>query len=371
MRILHVSDVYLPRLGGLELHVRDLGAHQRREGDDVVVVTATAGAAEDGVVRLRRPGRRSDELARLLAQQQPDVVHAHSSIMSPLAWSATRAAARAGVPAVVTMHSLWPHGGSGRALGAILRAVPVGTTWTAVSTAAADVLATAVRGGTVGVLPNGIDPREWVPRGPAASRETPLIVSVMRTAPRKRPLALLRVLEAVRRQVPAQQQLRALLVGAGPLDAAVRRRIDGSGLSEWVTATGRLDRSEIREVLHRADLYLAPARQESFGIAALEARCAGLPVVGMRGTGLTDFIRHGLDGYLVGSDDEMASQAAALVREPAALAAAQSRARSLVPDFDWPAVLLRHRAVYSAAGATRSSVPHRRRATPVGEGWQR
>lgn len=356
MRVLHVSDVYLPRLGGLELQVSDLAARQRLEGDEVVVATATPGAAAQDVVRLARPGRRSADLARLLAQHEPDVVHAHSSLVSPLAWTATRVAARAGVPAVVTMHSLWPRGGSGRALGALLRGVPVGTTWTAVSSAAADLLAPAVPGHTVGVLPNGIDSGGWVPRGPEAASRTPVIVSVMRTAPRKRPLALLRVLEAVRSQVPARQQLQAFLVGAGPLDGAIRRRVAGSGLARWVTVTGRLDRSDIRQLLGRADLYLAPARQESFGIAALEARYAGLPVVGMTGTGLSDFIRHGVDGYLVGSDEEMASQAAELVRSSAALAAAQGRARSPVPGFDWPAVLQRHRAVYAAAGPARSPV---------------
>lgn len=355
MKILHVSDVYLPRLGGLELHVRDLARHQRLQGDDATVVTTTAGPSEQAVVRLGA-GRRSADLAQLLAHQQPDVVHAHSSIISPLAWAATRAAARAGVPAVLTMHSIWPRGGSGRALGTVLRAVPVGTTWTAVSTVAADLLAPAVPGGRVGVLSNGIDPRGWALDRPDEAERPPVIVSVMRTAPRKRPLALLGVLEAVRGQVPAGQQLQAFLVGAGPLDARIRRRVDRSGLSRWVTVTGRLDRSDVLRVLARADLYLAPARQESFGIAALEARCAGLPVVGMTGTGLSDFVRHGVDGYLVGSDEEMASCVAALVRDPVALAAARRRASGPVAGFDWPTVLRQHRSVYEAAVAARSSL---------------
>ena len=35
----------------------------------------------------------------------------------------------------------------------------------------------------------------------------------------------------------------------------------------------------------RADVYVAPAVLESFGLAALEARCVGLPVVGVSAAG--------------------------------------------------------------------------------------
>ena len=34
MRVLHVTDGYLPRLGGIELHVHDLVSHQRATGVD-------------------------------------------------------------------------------------------------------------------------------------------------------------------------------------------------------------------------------------------------------------------------------------------------------------------------------------------------
>ena len=53
---------------------------------------------------------------------------------------------------------------------------------------------------------------------------------------------------------------------------------------------------KIRELLQRCDVYLAPATLESFGIAALEARSAGLPVIGMAGGGISDFIEHGVEG---------------------------------------------------------------------------
>ena len=45
MRIAHVSDCYLPRLGGIELHVHDLALRQAAAGHDVTVITTTGGPA--------------------------------------------------------------------------------------------------------------------------------------------------------------------------------------------------------------------------------------------------------------------------------------------------------------------------------------
>ena len=41
MRILHVTDTYLPTLGGIELHIHDLAAQQRAAGHLVTIATST------------------------------------------------------------------------------------------------------------------------------------------------------------------------------------------------------------------------------------------------------------------------------------------------------------------------------------------
>ena len=43
MRILHVSDCYAPRTGGIESQVRDLARAQVQAGHEVHVLTATVG----------------------------------------------------------------------------------------------------------------------------------------------------------------------------------------------------------------------------------------------------------------------------------------------------------------------------------------
>ncbi|HEY9521592.1 MAG TPA: hypothetical protein VIR33_00005, partial [Thermopolyspora sp.] len=52
VKILHISDCYLPRLGGIEVQVADLVRTQRGAGHSVEVATATRGERLDGVHRI-------------------------------------------------------------------------------------------------------------------------------------------------------------------------------------------------------------------------------------------------------------------------------------------------------------------------------
>jgi glycosyltransferase involved in cell wall biosynthesis len=363
MRIVHVSDVYLPRLGGIELHVRDLAARQQAAGHDITVLTAARTVlpedAEAGVVRL--PGRVRPVVlsaaaplaaARLVREAKPDVVHVHVAIGSPVGFWAARTAARAGLPVVVTVHSLWgwatPIMRAADALGGF-SGLPI--RWTAVSRVAAEhVQRVLPPGSEVGVLPNGIDPASWqVSRAPSADEV--VLVAAMRMAPRKRPMPLLRLLAEARRQVPAEIRVRAVLVGDGPRLPAMRRFVERHGMADWVELPGRLPRERIRELYRTADAFLAPAELESFGIAALEARCAGVPVVARAGSGVTEFVGAGRDGLLVDDDDAMREAVVALCRDPQ-LRAQLSGGGAVPARVTWPGVLAATEQAYEqAAGA--------------------
>ena len=47
MRILHVTDCYLPQLGGIEMHVHDLATCQRWRNDAQVVHDGSASVDDD------------------------------------------------------------------------------------------------------------------------------------------------------------------------------------------------------------------------------------------------------------------------------------------------------------------------------------
>ena len=179
-----------------------------------------------------------------------------------------------------------------------------------------------------------MDPSFW--RVQHERGEVATIISVMRMAPRKRPLALARMLREVRRAVPAEIRLKAVIVGDGPSHSALVRYVERH-LSGWVALPGQLSREEIRDLYASASIYVAPARLESFGIAALEARCAGLPVVASSRGGVGDFITSGLDGYLCADDRAMAAAVTELVTHRALLATMTAQCRAHIPPLDWTA----------------------------------
>jgi glycosyltransferase involved in cell wall biosynthesis len=352
MRIALVSDCYLPRLGGIEMHVHDLAVQLRLAGHSAAVFTTTAAqSGQDDVPVVRLPGltrpSTTNALRRSLASGMYDVVHVHTSLFSPLAWTAARIASAAGVPTVITMHSLPAAGGvlAPRLLAQLDRGLGARVQWTAVSEVVADSLRQAMPDRTVRVVHNGIDPEPW--RLPKRSTHGLTVVSTMRLTQRKRPFALLRTLQEIRMLLPAEVPLRAVIVGAGPRAAGLARTIRHSGMASWVELPGRLTRGEIQQLYAAADVYLAPAQLESFGVAALEALCAGLAVVAMASGGVGEFVRHGVEGFLVDSDEAMARVTADLLADPARLRQLQEHNRTTDPGMTWDAVVGRHLQVYA------------------------
>ena len=357
MRIVHVTDVYLPRLGGIELHVHDLAEQQRRRGHDVTILTGTGAGTSDRTesddVPVVRLGRTAWGRPFPQAVTDADVVHCHSSLVSPLAWAGARRADRAGIPAVVTMHSVVHrsrvlHEG----LRAVVTAAGPSVTWAAVSQVAARALQPVVPRPVL-VLPNGIDPDAWRP-GPVRNRRAgePLtLVAVGRLAARKRVLTLVDILAEVRRLLDPAVPLRAVLAGDGPQRDAVRGRLRAVGIQRWVTLPGRLTRAEILDLYSGADVFLAPAVLESFGLAALEARCAGLPVIARAQAGVGEFVRHGVEGLLVADDTDMARSTASLLADPDTLARISGFNRSVPTSLDWTNVVDQCLATYATAAA--------------------
>jgi glycosyltransferase involved in cell wall biosynthesis len=381
VRVAHVSDCYLPRLGGIETQVHGLAREQRARGVDVEVVTATPLARHDrtsvdvveGIPVHRvtvdlpyelpvhpHPGR---EVLRVVDAGGFDAVHVHLGVVAPFVQGAMPTLVRAGVPVVVTVHSLW------WAATALFRLADVAVRWsrwpvafTAVSDAAAAPLRAVLgEGADVSVLPNGIDPWAWrigpgERRRPAGSAgDDVLVVSAMRLARRKRPLPLLRVLREVRRRVPAEIRLRAVVAGEGPRRAAMARYLRRYGMT-WVELPGRLPAGDLRRLYADADVYVAPAVLEAFGIAALEARAAGLPVVARRGTGISEFVADGVEGMLAPSDDGLAEAVARLVTDAELRNGMTAHNRAVPPAVTWDEAVDRSVAAYERAVGLRTPV---------------
>lgn len=377
MRIVHVSDCYAPRTGGIESQVGDLAARQAEQGHDVHVLTATLGTAgerggvvdvEHGVAVHRLGARLPFDLPvnpaagpRLLRgafeDLRPDVVHVHAGVLSPFAFDGARLAVDAGLPTVITWHCMLD--GTVPALrGAVRR-----TRWADAPVALSAVSAAAaarvheVFGAPVSVVPNGLDLDAWAPAaddaGPAEVDGTPLrLVSTMRLAPRKRAVPLVELVGAAARRLP-RGRLHLSVIGSGPALGRVRSAVSAQGLDDVVDLRGRLTRPQVRAAYAHADVFLAPAELEAFGIAALEARTAGLAIVARRGTGIAEFVADGVDGLLVADDAEMTEAVVHLAKDERLLAGIRAHNRAVRPAFGWDDVLGAADAEYARARALR------------------
>ncbi len=376
MQITHITDCYWPRLGGIEVQVRELAKQQRRAGYDVRIITATPGVevrsgvdVVDGIevhrVTTRMPfdlpihPRVNFHVAAILRRHPTDVVHVHGGVVSPFAYPGARRAAQLGVPTVMTIHSLW--GPAAPAFSFADRAMGWsrwGVTLSAVSDAAARPIREIVGDQIpVFVLNNGIDPDDWRPIADARSEprsDAVHIVAVMRLAPRKRALPLLAVLRAARSAVPREVGLRATIAGDGPAMSRAAAYLHAHDMNDWVTLAGRLSRDEVRSLYGDADIFVAPARLESFGLAALEARTAGVPVVAFANTGMAEFIEDGVNGLLAADDASMVNAISRCAIEPELREKIAAHNRATLPDQTWSRVLGRVDEVYAAAIAARA-----------------
>lgn len=373
MRVLHLTDHYLPVLGGIENHVAALADRQARRGDDVTVLTSSPSTADGqhsddaGPVSVRRARSAvhglSAALGSVLGSELGfelgsfDVVHAHLSVIAPFSAPMAALVARRGLPTVVTVHSLWNGMGPIPAAAAGLaglRSAPV--LWTAVSRVAADQLGARLpRHTPVDVLPNAVSvpPRDRTP--PVRADQTVRLVSTMRIARRKRPLQLVQMLSGLRASVDVPVEL--TIVGDGPMRPRLEQRLVREGLRGAVEVTGRVDPAAVPEILAQADVYVAPAVLESFGLAALEARGVGLPVVGHAASGMTEFVRDGREGFLCDSDAEMGRRLRDLVVDADLRRRISEHNRTVPSAMTWANTLDRHDEVYARARSRSRAAP--------------
>jgi glycosyltransferase involved in cell wall biosynthesis len=375
VKIVHVSDGYLPRRGGIEHHVHDLAERQYADGHRVAVITTTPGTFRPGrsfpVIRpfwepaaTPTGGMQHTWVRRALGYVRAldaDVVHVHTSTVSPLAFAAISTAAGRDASTVVTMHSMVARGRTVlAALDGLLgwRRQPVA--WTAVSSAAARQLADALGGDRpVAVLPNAVDVPAWRTSQRSRDPRRIRIACAGRLSPRKRPRALLHVLQRARQRIDPDVRVELVLAGEGPDRPALQRIVDRHHMADWVDISGARSRGELRETYAQADLYVAPATLESFGLAALEARCAGLPVIAHAGSGVADFVRHDIDGLLVHSDAAMVDAIVGLASDTARHARLLRAAAATVPSLSWGDVLPLTYAAYQHAVKSQAARPAR------------
>ena len=361
-RVAIVCDWFLPRMGGIELHLRDLALRLRASGVDARVVTSTRGpSVVDGVPvhRIAVPLLRGagvaisaalpGTIANVLRAESFDVVHAHASVVSPVAYAGAIAGVRESLPTVLTFHSML-HGTS-----ILIGASDALTGWTrrmvlsGVSSVVAAQAARWMPGASVGVLPNAIDTRFWQDAQRIESADGVHFIAAMRLTRKKRPLALVRAFAAAVRYAAGAPELRLTFAGDGPERDTIARLATELGVRDRVALVGQRTRAELRALYATAHAFVLPSDRESFGIAALEARAAGLPVIAMLGGGARDFIVPGVNGLLARDERELSTFIARLAIDAPLRRFIAHRNATAPVEYDWDTVVRAHRVIYEAA----------------------
>jgi glycosyltransferase involved in cell wall biosynthesis len=370
VKVALLSDCYLPRLGGIEVQTHDLARELVALGHDVEAFTATRGpegemhgevTVVDGIPVHRLAARMPwelpvnpwapKELRRRLVEGGFDVAHVQTGVVSPFAWDCTRVTVGLGLPTAMTWHCMLagvtPVFDMARF---VRRWAARGVAMSAVSDVAAEPLRRLVGpSGSVHVLPNGIDVARWAAPLPERAPGPLRLVTATRLAARKRPSALVELVEQAEAAAGAGS-LSLTILGEGPDRGRVERLVKSHGL-DWVSLPGRVPRDELRRRYAASDVYLSPARLESFGIAALEARTVGLPVIGRHGSGVGEFVSDGVNGLVVSSDSEMASAIARLAVNPDEVARMRAWNGANPPSQEWSNVAALAVAEYERARA--------------------
>ena len=87
-----------------------------------------------------------------------------------------------------------------------------------------------------------------------------------------------------------------IIVGKGGMIDELKGQVDYLGLGNKVYFTGYLNNKKLCKMYKCADVAVFPSTYEPFGIVALEAMLAGLPVVVSDVGGLNEIVDHGVDG---------------------------------------------------------------------------
>lgn len=118
-------------------------------------------------------------------------------------------------------------------------------------------------------------------------------------------------------------------IGGGALDAEMRARAEGHGISDRITWRGACDQPEVIDAMRAADLFVLPSRiaedgdRDGLPNVLMEAASQRLAILSTPVSAIPEFIDSGTHGVL--SDDAPAS----LAREMGALAADSARAATM------------------------------------------
>ncbi len=159
----------------------------------------------------------------------------------------------------------------------------------------------------------------------------------------KRVPDVVRVFHEVNKKIPCK----LLFVGDGPDRPAAENLSRELGVYDQIRFVGKQEQME--DILAIADLFILPSEYESFGLAALEAMAAGVPLISTNMGGLPEINVEGQTGYLsaVGDVQDMSRHAIEILQNDAVLKKFKTHAAAHAKKFDIHSIVPQYEALYN------------------------
>ena len=296
--------------GGAQVHVRDLALWMKQRGHEVVVYSGAPGIVSDEIIaggieyreitsmhRSIHPlkdYRAVCECLKALRETRPDILTCHSS----KAGIVGRIAARfAGIPSVFTAHN-WTFGKGAPPLWRILYwaiewlAGKLGQHIITVSDFGRRQALSAMiaKGDYITAVNNGMPDISLPPRT-VTTDGTAHLTMIARIGWPKDHALLIRALSELKNHAWILN-----FVGGGDT-THLRALAKTCGIEERVTFMG--ERRDIPDLLAQTDIFILTSVWEGFPLSILEAMRTGLPVIASDAGGVSEAVKHGINGFLI------------------------------------------------------------------------
>ncbi len=392
MKILHVLDHSLPIHSGYTFRTRAILKAQQAMGWEVRAVTGPRynapspdPAVEEGLI-FHRSGSAPDgptpigewrEVAALrrrvlevATEWKPDLIHAHSPALVGLA--ASFAARRLGLPFLYEIRAFWEDAAVGNGTGRegslkyrAVRALESHVVSRADAVAViceglrADLVARGVAPGKIMVSPNGVDlelfgappPPDRALAAQLALGEAEVIGFIGSFYDYEGLDDLVAAMPALVERCP---RAALLLVGGGPMEAAIRRQAEMSPVADRIHFVGRVPHQEVERYYSLIDVLAYPRKSMRLTdlvtpLKPLEAMAQRRLVAASDVGGHRELIEQGVTGLLFPPDDPpaLAAALAGLLQDRSLWEERRDVARAFVErERNWAVNVARYRPVY-------------------------
>ncbi|GBF35373.1 glycosyl transferase group 1 [Desulfocucumis palustris] len=322
VRVLHVIGG--GEFGGAERHILNLATAMDPQRVAITVCCLFADpfvkvARDVGINALAIPMRHKMDLSIItklrdvIKKEEIDIVHTHGVRANLVGRVAAKLAGRDTV--VTTVHSLLAQDYPGmfsRLANMFIERASRGLTTHFIAVSGGlqkALLQQGIPEKKITVIYNGLNPEDFIAKLPLGTwrvnmgiePDVSLVAIIGRLHPVKGHRIFLRAAAEILKNRP---EVRFVVVGCGPERDRLEEYANLLGISEAVLFTGFVD--NVADILPNLNLLVIPSLWEGFGLTALEAMVAGVPVVATSVGGLPEVVEHGSTGLLVPPGDDAA-----------------------------------------------------------------